>query len=130
MPDKKIMIKAAVFSAVCSLLITIILNCLIAAVMLSIGLLPDYILNCATITTLGIGTLLGGFISARITKSAGMINGVITGFLVFLLITLIGVAKSNDSFTMISLVKLIVCIACAGFGGIIGVNKKERIKIK
>lgn len=130
MLDKKLMIKAAAFSAVCSLLVTIILNCLLAAVLLSVGLLPDYVLNCATVATLGMGTLFGGFISARITKSAGMINGVITGLLVFLLITLIGVAKSNDSFTIITLAKLIVAIACAGLGGIIGVNKKEKIKIK
>ncbi len=129
MSDRKLLIKASLFSAMCSILITIILSCIFAVVMLTTGLLPEYILPFATVAMLAAGTFLGGFISARITKSAGLITGLVTGFIIFFLVTVVGIVRSNDSVTIVTLVRFIATMLAGGLGGIVGVNKKEKLKI-
>lgn len=130
MSDKKLTVKAVLFGTVCGLLITIILLCILSAVVLTSGLLPEELTNIITVILLGMGVFCGGFISSRITKSAGLIVGLITGFTVFLLVTIIGLTRSNESVTYITLIRLIATLIAGALGGIIGVNKKEKIHIK
>lgn len=130
MLNKKLTAKAVLFGILTSLLISIILMCGVSMFILTNGLLPSELTNIITISTLGAGTLLGGIVSSRITKSAGLITGVITGFAVFLLITIIGLCKSSDTITYLTFIRLAVTVVLGGIGGIIGVNKKEKIHIK
>ena len=130
MSDKKLLIKASLCASICGMLISIILLCIFASLMLAVGVLPEQILNYATIAVLAAGTFFGGFISARITKSAGLITGLMTGFIIFLLVTVIGITKSNDSITVLTLIKLLSTLAAGSLGGIVGGNKKEKIHIK
>lgn len=130
MLNKKLTAKAVMFGVLVSFLISIILMCCVSAFILTNGLLPGEITSIITIGTLGAGTLTGGIVSSRITKSAGFITGLITGFVVFLLITIIGMCKSSDSISYITFIRLAVTVILGGLGGIIGVNKKEKIRIK
>ena len=93
------------------------------------GLLPSEITNYITVGIVSLGAFAGGVITSRITKSAGLIVGLITGFFIFMLITVIGVIKSDDSFTVLTLIRLISLIIAGGIGGILGLRKKERIHI-
>lgn len=130
MLNKKITVKAVLFGILTSLLISIILMCCVSAFILTNGLLPSELTNIITLATLGAGTLVGGIISSRITKSAGLITGLITGFAVFLLVTLIGLCKSSDTITYLTFIRLAITVVLGGIGGIIGVNKKDKIQIK
>lgn len=130
MLNKKITVKAVLFGILTSLLISIILMCCVSAFILTNGLLPSELTNIIMLATLGAGTLVGGIVSSRITKSAGLITGLITGLAVFLLVTLIGLCKSNDTITYLTFIRLAITVVLGGIGGIIGVNKKEKIHIK
>ncbi len=130
MSDKRLLVKAVVFGSVCGLLVTVILLCIFSAVIMTSGLLPSEITNYITVGIVSLGAFAGGVITSRITKSAGLIVGLITGFFIFMLITVIGVIKSDDSFTVLTLIRLISLIIAGGIGGILGLRKKERIHIK
>lgn len=130
MSDKKLLLKAALFGTVCGLLISVIITCIFTIVILTIGLFPTDITNYITVAILAVGAFFGGFITTKITKSAGLIAGLITGFSVFLLVTIFGLFKSNDSVTIITLIRLISNVVAGALGGILGLRKKERIHIK
>ena len=130
MSDKRLLVKAVVFGSVCGLLVTVILLCIFSAVIMTSGLLPSEITNYITVGIVSLGAFAGGVITSRITKSAGLIVGLITGFFIFMLITVIGVIKSDDSFTVLTLIRLISLIIAGGIGGILRKRKKERIHIK
>ena len=130
MSDKKLLFKAVVFSSLCGILISIILLCIFSAVIMTSGLLPTDITNYITVALLSIGAFTGGFICAKITKSAALICGLITGISVFMLITICGLIRSNDSITILSLIRLISTVICGSLGGIVTLFKKDRIHIK
>lgn len=130
MSDKKLMAKAVFIGSASSLLICITFICLMSVVILTSGLLPIAITNIITIILLGIGTFFGGFISSKITGSSGMIVGLITGAVVFLIVTAVGLIMNNDSITILTLIRFFSTLILGGFGGIIGVNQREKIHIK
>lgn len=130
MSDKKLLVKAVLFGTVCGLMVSIILLCICTSVILSIGLLPTDITNYIMLAILSAGAFFGGFICARITKSAGLVVGMVTGFTIFLLVTIIGIIKSTDAVSAVTLIRFVLTVIIGGSGGIIGVNKKEKLKIK
>ena len=130
MTDKKLLAKAVIFGTGCGMLITVILTCIFSIIILTSGLLPTDLTNYIMIAMLAIGAFFGGVITTRITKSAGLIAGLITGFAIFLLVTIIGLIKSNDSVTVFTLIKLIATLIFGGVGGIAGLRRKEKIHIK
>ena len=129
MSDKKLAVKAILFGVACGLLITIIFMCLLSVVIISSGLLPIDVINYITIAILSIGAFFGGYISTKITKSAGLVIGAITGFAIFLLITVFGLIKSNDTITINTLIRFIATLITGCLGGILGLRKKEKIHI-
>ena len=130
MSDKKLLIKAVLFGTVCGLLVTVILVCILSAIVMTSGLLPTELTNYITLALLALGAFSGGFITSRITKSAGLVAGLITGFSIFILITITGLTKSDDPVSLLTLIRLVALLVAGGVGGIIGLKRKERIHIK
>lgn len=130
MSDKKLLIKAVLFGTVCGLLVTVILICILSAIVMTSGLLPTELTNYITIALLSIGAFSGGFITSRITKSAGLVVGLITGFAIFVLIMITGLTNSDDPVTVLTLIKFAALLVSGGIGGIVGLKRKERIHIK
>lgn len=129
MSDKKLAVKATLFGVVCGLLLTVVLMCLFAVIIITSGLLPTDITNYIMIAILSIGILFGSCVATKITKSAGLIIGLIVGFSIFILITVFGLFKNNDTITTITLIKLVASLISGALGGIIGLRKKEKIHI-
>lgn len=129
MSDKKLAIKAILFGIVCGLLITVILMCLFSVVIITSGLLPTDITNYIIVAILSIGIFFGSCIATKITKSAGLLIGLIVGFSIFILITMLGLLKSSETVTVLTLIRLIAGLLSGAVGGIIGLKKKEKIHI-
>ena len=106
MSDKKLLAKAVLFSSVCGILILVILMCLLAAVMMSSGVISADILDYCTVGMVGVATLMSGIISSRITGSAGLAVGSLTGFFIFLVITSIALIFNGEPITILTLLKL------------------------
>ena len=130
MQNKKLVVKAVLFGILCAMLISVAILCVFSAVVLSSGLLPGELTNIITIASLAVGTFAGGFIAARITKSAVLIVGLVTGFTVFMIITVIGLIKSSESMTYLTIVRFLSTLITGAIGGIIGVNKRDKLSIK
>ncbi|HRM72058.1 MAG TPA: TIGR04086 family membrane protein, partial [Ruminococcus bromii] len=119
MSDKKLLAKAVLFSSVCGILILVILMCLLAAVMMSSGVISADILDYCTVGMVGVATLMSGIISSRITGSAGLAVGSLTGFFIFLVITSIALIFNGEPITILTLLKLMSSVLGGGIGGII-----------
>ena len=95
--------------------------------MMSSGIISADILDYCTVGMVGVATLMSGIISSRITGSAGLAVGSLTGFFIFLVITSISLIFNGEPITILTLLKLMSSVLGGGIGGIIGVNKKEKI---
>ena len=126
MSDKKLLIKAVLFGTVCGLLVTVILVCILSAIVMTSGLLPTELTNYITLALLALGAFSGGFITSRITKSAGLVVGLITGLAIFILITATGLTRSDDPVSLLTLTRLVALLVAGGVGGIVGLKRKEK----
>lgn len=130
MSDKKRLAKAIFVGVLTSALCEIILMSLFSVLIITSGLLPaditDYIMLAATAASV----FFGGFISAKINKSSGLICGLLTAAAGFAIITLIGLLQSEAVLTPLSLIRLGAMLFCGCAGGILGVNQKEKVFIK
>ncbi len=77
---------------------------------------------------LAVGSGVGGFVSAYKNKAKGFICGLINAGVMFLLIAVIGLILSR-SITLMSLIHFAVTILASLIGGILGVNKADKIKV-
>ncbi len=72
-----------------------------------------------------IGTFGGGFISARISGSAGMLIGTVNGVLMFVLLLGAG-AVIGEMPEAVSLLRLVLMVLSGAIGGVVGVNGKRK----
>lgn len=77
---------------------------------------------------LAIGSGVGGYISAYKNKSKGFICGLINAGIMFLLVAVIGLILSRN-ITLMSLIHFAVTVLASLIGGILGVNKSDKIKV-
>lgn len=126
----KKLIKGVFFGAVIGSLIIMILMILCSIVILQTGMLPDGILEYVILAFIGIGSLIAGYIAARIYRKNGLIIGAITGFVIFLILFISGVSQISDGIGIMTLLKFAVTLLPSVLGGILGVNKREKIKFK
>ena len=129
MSDKKKVVKSVIFGVLCGLLSTIILMCILSVVMLTGGLLPSDIIKFAMVGILSVGAFFGGLIATKINKSAGLVVGIITGFVMFLIITATALTKNSEPVSYMTLIKLGAALLAGGAGGILGLRERKRIRI-
>ena len=80
---------------------------------------------------IAIGAAVAGFVTARIRGSQGMVAGAMTGGVMFLIMVIVSVLVSGTQFTVVTFVRLMLCISLSALGGIVGVNlaaKRKMIK--
>lgn len=130
MSDKKRLAKAVLVGIITSAMSEIILMSLISVLILTSGLLPANITDYIMVASTAIAVFFGGFISAKVNKSSGLICGLLTAVAVFVIITFIGLLQSDAVLTPLSLIRLAAMLILGCAGGVLGVNQKERVFIK
>lgn len=126
----KKLLKATIFGIIIGCLVTMIVTLISAVVFLKSGKMPGDILGYITLAFLGIGSLAGGYTAARIYKSAGIVCGAAVGISIFIITFVVGITNFSGSIGVMLLLKLIVIMLLSVIGGVLGVNKKDKIKIK
>ncbi len=122
-------IKAVITGViVCAVLILIVTVILTLFLNLS-GNLFENLAGYIMLLPLIAGGYAGGFTSARINGSNGLLLGGLTSIIIFILMLIIGFAGFNTDITYMILLKAICLILPAIIGGVKGVNKKEKFKI-
>lgn len=86
--------------------------------------IPTELLPTVSLVAVGCGAMAAGIFAGYLGGSRGMIEGGITGALLFVLLTAGSIAAGAFSGEQM-IAKLIVMLICAAVGGIIGVNKEN-----
>ena len=129
MSDKKRLVKALVTGCLCGVLTCGIFTGILAAVIMSTGLLPDKLMDYVMLAIAAAGAFAGGLIAAKLNKGAGLIVGAITGAGVFLLLTVAGLSSGGAAFSSLSAIRLAALLLGGVLGGILGVKERRHVHI-
>ncbi len=128
--DKGRLIKAVAIGVAASALITAVLLCLCAVVLNFLSGLPYGALGYLTAGILAVGVFFGAVIAAAIAKSRGLIVGLSVAALIVLINLAVSLSVKDGELGAITLIRSAAVLVCGALGGIRGVNRKERIRIK
>lgn len=126
--SKALYIRGLLIGAVAGCLTIVLLLILSSFILTQIGNLPTDYLSWILLALDGIGALAGAYIAVRIIKAGGLIWGSAAGAVIFLMILIAGLISSTDTLSFYTVLKLIVLVLAGAAGGILAVNKKERVK--
>ena len=131
MPVKKSkLVKAVGIGTAASFAVMLAALCLICGLMMMLSAIPFDSLPYITLIAAAAGVFAGGYISAAITGSGGLIVGVLCGAASFLVLLLIGLCAGTSSPGAVTIIRLIVCVLFGALGGVKGVNRREKLHIK
>lgn len=114
-----------VVSALIAIIITVFIFLIISFVMTKIDI-PKNITQVLSIAALALGAYFGGYICAKKYRKNGLLRGVVCGFIVFIIVMIIGSLFAGSVIDLSSSSKLLIVIVTGGIGGAIGVNSKRR----
>ncbi len=127
--SRGIPIKQILIGIATALAVTLLLLCVICAVINFASAIPYSLLPYIMLIADAVGGFFGAYVCAAMSKSRGLILGLICGFAVFV-IMFIASLSTGETIGLITLLRFIVLIVFGALGGIKGVNKKERLHIK
>ena len=119
-------VTAITVGVICGIIFCTLIILLSAWLFVRTGKLP---LNSAYIIMQIIGALssfAGSYVSVRIYKSNGLVIGLITAFILFVIIFLTGLVVCVDNISMSTVTKMTAMLCAGALGGILSVNKKKR----
>ena len=122
-------VKAIILGVLLSFGVIFLVTIVLALFLNVAGSLFEEIAGYLLLLPLSIGGYIGGYTSARIKGSNGMITGLICSLAVFIILLILGLSIFNTNITYMILLKGIALILPALIGGVKGVNKKEKFKI-
>lgn len=123
-------IKALFAGLIFGVVVSATLLCVFAAVILGLGKIPYTAIPYIVIGIFSIGAFLAGYISARILKIKGLMFGLISGGIMFILALIGGFIFSTETLSLLTLLRLVAFTLSGALGGIKGVNRKDKLKIK
>lgn len=106
--------------------VTCLLALLIAAAIMTTGAIPASAVTPIAFVAASLAAFVGGFVAARCSRERGLLFGAGCGLLLFLLVTLIGIATLKEVQGTTMLLKAALTMGLGALGGIIGVNAKRR----
>ncbi len=118
---------AVMIGVICGIFFCTLLMVLTAWLLVKIGKLP---LNTAYILMQIIGALaafVGSYVAVRIHKSNGLIIGMITALVMFVIVFTVGWIICLDNISLTAITKLTAMLCAGALGGILSVNKKKRL---
>lgn len=122
-------IKAVVMGVIVTSAIIMLITIVLSLLLNITGNLFEGFAGYLMLLPLIIGGYLGGLTSAVINGSNGLVLGVVTSAIVYVIMLIAGFAAYNTNITYMILLKAICLMLPAIMGGIKGVNKKEKFRI-
>ncbi|MGN1457599.1 MAG: TIGR04086 family membrane protein [Acutalibacteraceae bacterium] len=120
--------KAVAVGTVVGLVICMLILLVITFMLVKIQKFPETAVVPVAIFTACIGAFVGGYFSARVKKSNGLLMGAVCALVMFVVLLLVGIAFAGDIFGVVSLLRMGVMIISGAIGGVLGVNKHRRRK--
>lgn len=121
-------IRAIVIGSVVGALLSAILLGLAALGFVSAGNIPQNVISPMMLALSVLGAFTAGFVTAKVSHKRGLAYGAISGLLLFILYLVSGLAASNEPVSFTAGMRMIVMILSGAIGGLLGVNKKSKVK--
>ena len=123
-------LKAVALGVAVSVAVSIIMLCVISAVTLFMPSIPYDFLGWIALAAYAVGIFSGSYIAAATAGSKGLVMGLICAAAVFLISLIAGFAMDGGTLTVMTVSRLAVLLIFGAFGGIKGVNRRERVRIR
>lgn len=128
--DNQRILKAFLIGILCTIVIILLMTCLFGLILQMMSGIPYGIIDYVVIGIQGIGVLTGAYIAGILAKGKGLILGALIGGVIFLIVLAGGLSIVQNDITILTLIRCVVMIIFGIAGGIAGVNRKEKIRIK
>ena len=128
--DNQRFFKSILTGILSSVVITLILTCLFGLILKMTSGVPYGIIDYVMIGIEGVGVLFGAYIAGVIAKGKGLIIGAVCGGLSLLILLGCGMSVIQNDIGILTLIRSAVVLICGIIGGIAGVNRKEKVRIK
>lgn len=99
---------------------------LIFSFIMTVRDLPQAAIAPVACVSIGFGAFFGGFITARMKGSKGLLLGAISGFAFFVILWLIGLIMGESAVGVLMIIKILISLGVGSIGGIAGVNFRRR----
>ena len=99
---------------------------LIMAGIMTTGVIPPAAVTPIALASVFVGSLVGGFISARVTREHGLLYGGGVGVILWLLMFIMGLVMADSLSAGTLLLKALLTVGGGALGGVLGVNVKMR----
>ena len=121
------LLKATAIGAAAGIFICSIILILMSFVFLKTEHLPTSAAYILLQIAGAFSAFAGSYIAVRIYKEKGLIVGVLTALMIFVVIFVTGLITCTENISVMSVTKLVALLCAGSLGGIISVNKKKRI---
>ena len=130
MNDNKRSVKAVLIGTAISLLLTVMLTCVFAFIIKLMPVVPYGIIDYVLIGLSGLSILIGSYTASVMTKSKGLMIGALCALIVFVVLTISGMSIPDNDIGILTVIRVVAYLVCGVVGGIAGVNRKEKVRIK
>lgn len=117
-------IKASIIGVIVGSVVCILFLMLFSFLFVKAENLPMKFVEPIVIVISSLGTFVCGYITSKIIKKNGMMYGMISSFLMFVILFIAGLIVCGDTITTIILVKCTSMLLSGAVGGIFGVNSR------
>lgn len=121
-------IKAMVISVITMLSVSFLLLLLASFIVSKVGVLPEKSLPLITTLVACIAVLAGSFFSSLYAKEKGLLVGLVGSAVYVLVICFFSLVVCKNDVTIAGVGKIIAVLISGAIGGILGVNKKSKVK--
>lgn len=121
-------IRAIVIGSVAGALLSAILLGLSALGFVSAGNFSQNVISPMMLALSVLGALTAGFVTAKVSHKRGLAYGAVSGLLLFILYLVAGLIASKEPVSVTAAMRMIVMILSGAIGGLLGVNKKSKVK--
>lgn len=128
--DKGRIAKAVLIGVLSSVVLAVLLTCLFSVMLHMMSGIPYDVIDYVMVAIEGFSVLIGAYIACVIVKSKGLIIGALCGAISLLILFAVGMSMSKNNIGLLTIIRSIVMLLCGVIGGIMGVNRKEKVRIK
>ena len=128
--DKGRIVKAVVIGELCSVVLSLLLTCLFSMMLNMMSGIPYDFIDYVMVAIEGFSVLIGAYIACVIAKSKGLIIGALCGAISLLIVFAVGMSTAKNNIGLLTVIRSAVILLCGIIGGIMGVNRKEKVQIK
>lgn len=122
--------KSVLIGILSAVVITLLLTCLFGFILMMMSGIPYGIIDYVMIGIQGIGVLFGAYIAGAVSKGKGLIVGALVGGITLLILLACGLCIAQNDIGILTIIRSAALILCGIGGGVLGVNRREKIRIK